>query len=81
MLLTSRPQVRQKPNPVDIQTASYELHLGAQLQLLQERISNLSDVMNVNEDRVRALVMEKPVLLTKSTDSVREAIKVAKLKT
>lgn len=49
------------------------------MQVLQDRMTTLSEVMKVPLDRVRALVLEKPILLTKSSAAVQDALKSAKI--
>ena len=47
-------------------------------KVLQERLDTMVEVLGLPVDRLRALVAEKPILLTKSSAAVREAVRAAK---
>jgi|MesohylFT_1024984.scaffolds.fasta_scaffold133322_2 hypothetical protein len=48
------------------------------LKVLRERFESLADVLNLPETKLRALIGEKPALLTKQSANIREAIKEAR---
>ena len=52
--------------------------LTARPEVLRERFESLSKVLDLSEDKMRALIGERPILLTKQSAYVREAIEEAR---
>ena len=48
------------------------------MQVLRERFDSLMEVFGMPADKLRALIGEKPVLLTKHSEAIREAIQAAR---
>ena len=52
--------------------------LTARPEVLRERFESLAKVLDLSEDKMRALIGERPILLTKQSAYVREAIEEAR---